>query len=84
MIPGASLRVYVSPASRQNPPPVDLPAPSPWPAPPRVTEEAASSPPGIKDPPASAVERCRDVLPLPLASMFTGRVGRPKTIEGGK
>ena len=52
---GASLRAHVSPASRQNPHPVELPAASPQPAPPSVTQEAVSSPPRIKDPPAGAV-----------------------------
>ena len=65
---------------------------SPWPAGrtlrswslKQLRQEAAISLPGTKDPPAGAAERYRDVLPLPLAGMFAGRAGRPKTIEGGR
>ena len=38
--------------------------------------------PEPKYPPAGALERYRDVLPLPLAGMFTGQEGRPETIGG--
>ena len=54
------------------------------PIPPGVTEEAALSPSGTKDPPAGAVEQYRDVLPLPLSGMLAGQVGPPETIEGGR
>ena len=81
---GAILRAHVSPDSSQNPPSVEIPEASSQPAPPSVTQDAAPSPPGIKDLPAGAAERYQDVLTLPLAGMFTGRVGLPKTIEGGE
>ena len=84
VLPVASLREHVSPASKQNPPPVDLPETITQPVPPRVTQEAALSPPRIKDPPAGAAERYHDILPLPLAGMFTVWVGRPETIKGVK
>ena len=84
MVPGASLRVHVSLIRNQNPLPVELPAASPRPVPTSVTQEAALSPPRIKDTPAGAEEQHRDVLPLPLVYMFTGWAGRPNTIEGGK
>ena len=35
-----------------------------------------------KYPPTGRTERYRDVLPLPLAGMFSGRSGRPETIGG--
>ena len=78
VVAGGSLRAHVSPASRQNPPPVDPPEVSPRPVPPSVTQEAALIPPGTKDSPASASKRYRDVLTLPLASMFTIQVGAPR------
>ena len=59
---GASLRVRGSLASRHKPPPVVLPTPSPQPAPPRVTQEAATNPPSIKDPPDGAAGQYWDVL----------------------
>ena len=82
MVPGASLRAHVFPFSRQNPPPVELPAASFRPSPPSVIQEAALSPPGIKDIPAGAAERYWTVLTLPLDGMFTSWVGRLDTIEG--
>ena len=84
MLPGASLRAYVSPSSKQNPPLVEPPAASTRPVSPSVPQEAALSPPGIKDPPADEAAKYWDVLPLPLAGMFTGWTGRPETIKGGK
>ena len=63
---------------------MELPEASPLPVPPSVTQEAALSPPGIKDPPAGAEDQYRDVLPLPLVGMFNGWAGRPETIKGGK
>ena len=83
MILGASLRAHVSPTSRQNLPPLEPPAASPQPVPPSVRQEAALIPPGTKVPPSGAVEQYQYVLPLPLASMFTGRVWYPETIKGG-
>ena len=59
-------------------------ADNPRSSPPSVTQEAAHSPPGIKDPPSGAAEQYRGVLPLPLADNFTGRVGHPKMIKGGE
>ena len=84
MVPGASLQAHVVPARRHNSLPVEPQEASPRPVPPRVTKEAAPSQPGTKDPPAGAEERYRDVITLPLAGMFTGRAGRPETIERGK
>ena len=84
MVPGASLILHVSPDRIQNPQPVELPAASSQSVPPIVTQEAALSVPGIKGPPSGAAERYRDVLPRPLAGMFTSRSGRPETIEGVK
>ena len=63
---------------------MELPETSPQPVPPSVTQEAALSPPKIKDPPTGASEGYHDVLPLPLAGMFTVWVGLPETIKGGK
>ena len=62
--------MHAFPASRQNPPPVELPA--------------ATYPNRNQRSPAGAAEQYLDVLSLPLSVMFTGRVGRPKTIEGGE
>ena len=81
---GARLQAHVSPASMQNPQPVEIPSASPQPAPPSFTQEAAPSLLRIKDPLAGATEQYRDVLPLFLAGMFTVLAGRPKTIKGGK
>ena len=84
MVPGASLRVHVSLASKQNPLPVELPAASPRPVPTSVTQEAELSPPRTKDPSDGAEKQYREVLPLPLVIMFTVWAGRPETTEGGK
>ena len=55
------------------------------PVPPGVTHENAPIPPGSKDPPiVAAAERYMDVLPLPLAGIFTGRAGRLEMIGGGE
>ena len=83
VVPGASIRARVSLASRQDPPPVELPKTISQPTLPRVTQEAAPRPPSIKDTPAGAAERYQEVPNLPLAGMSTGRVGRLETIEGG-
>ena len=84
MVPGAILQAHVSPSRRRNPPLVKLHLASTRPVSPVVMWEAALSPHGAKDPPAGASESYRDVLPLPLANMFSGRVGRPLTIRGGE
>ena len=49
---------------------------------PGVTQEAAASPPRAKDPLTGLIEGYRDVLPLPLAGVFSGQEGCPETIEG--
>ena len=74
--------MHVHPARRHNPPPVELPEARPLHAPPSITQEAALSLPGIKDPLDGAAERYRDILTLPLAGMFTGWIERPKTTKG--
>ena len=52
---------------------------------PGVPQEAATSPPGSKDPQTGlTIERYHDVLPLPLAGMFSGRSGRPEMLGGGE
>ena len=61
---GASLRAHVFPFSRQNPPPVELPAASFRPSPPSVIQEAALSRTEIKDPLSDAAEKYRYVLTL--------------------
>ena len=84
VVPGASLRAHVSLSSRKKPPLVEISSDSPQPVPPSATQEAAPSPPVTKDNPTGKAERYRDVLPVPLDGMFTGRAGRPETIERGK
>ena len=84
VVPGASIRAHVSLESKDNPPPVELPSASTQPVPPSVTQEAALSLPGIKDPPDGTDDQYRDVLPLPLVGMFNCWVGSSETIEGGK
>ena len=85
MVPGASLWVHVSPASRCNSTAEELLEISSRTAPPRVTQEDVPSPYRAKDPLTSvATERQRDVLPLPLYGIFTGRAGHPEKIGGVK
>ena len=79
----ASLRAHVYLSSRQNPPPLEPPEASPQPVPTSVRQEAALIPPGTKDTLAGVAEQYWYVLPLPLAGIFTGQVGRPDSIEGG-
>ena len=50
---------------------------------PSVTQEDAAIPPRSKDPYTGlTTERYQDVLPLPLAVMFSGRSGHPEMLEG--
>ena len=85
MVPGDILRVHVSLASRRNPLLVESPLTSLQLVPPGVTHEADAIPPGSKDPPTVlTTERYWDILPLPLAGMFSGRVGRPEKLGGDK
>ena len=46
-------------------------------------QDAALRPPRTKYPQAGAGEQYSDVLLLNLAGIFTGRAGRPDTIDGG-
>ena len=66
-------------------PAAEPPEVSTQPVPPGVTQEDVPIPPGAKDPLTGvASEKYRDVLPLPLAGMFTGWTGRPEAIGGGE
>ena len=83
VVPGASLRAHVSPTRRQNTLSVEPPLTSPRIMTPGVTQEDAAIPPGSKNPSTSmTTEIYQDVLPLPLADMFSGRSGRPEMLGG--
>ena len=47
-------------------------------------QDAAPIPPGNKDPLAGDVDQYRNIIPLPLDGISTGRAGRPKKIDGGR
>ena len=84
VVPGSSLLVHISLAIQLNHPSAEPLLVSLQPIPPIVTQEDALSPLGSRKSPTGAAGRCQYVLPFPLAGMFTGRVGRPKTIKGGE
>ena len=83
MVPVASLQAHVSLTSRRNPLSVEPLLISPRIMPPGVTQEADVIPHGSKDPSNGLItERYWDVLPPPLARMFSGRSGGPETLGG--